>query len=363
MRIVFVAFNFKPNETDPLKWLKRIEFFSGIPEALAPVAEVYNIDFINAHQSLKQNGVEYIFPKRGINTVITAASLVKQIEAEIVFVQGLNFPLHSILLKLFEGKKVKIIACHHAEKPGSFLYRLLQKVANQHISAYLFSTVQMAKPWVERRMVDKKKLYSVAEASSVYFPIDKNIAKDHIGINGDPIFLWVGRLNANKDPFTVIEAFSKYVVDHPSAQAYMIFSADDLLGDVKDLILKKNVANNIHLVGHVPRQDMLYWFNAADFIICSSFYEGCNISVIEAMSCGCIPIVTDIASFELHTDNGRIGCLFTPGSADELLNAFITGDSMDIPVESAKVLAYYEAHLSFAAIGKKMYQVIEEVLS
>jgi hypothetical protein len=81
------------------------------------------------------------------------------------------------------------------------------------------------------------------------------------------------------------------------------------------------------------------------------------------MSCGCIPIVTDIASFELHTDNGRIGCLFTPGSTDELLNAIITGDSMNIPFESAKVLAYYQAHLSFAAIGKKMYQVIEEVLS
>ena len=47
------------------------------------------------------------------------------------------------------------------------------------------------------------------EVSSVFYPIDKIIARSKTNVSGDPVFIWAGRLNKNKDPLTVVNAFFK----------------------------------------------------------------------------------------------------------------------------------------------------------
>ncbi len=51
------------------------------------------------------------------------------------------------------------------------------------------------------------------------------------------------------------------------------------------------------------------YYNSADYFVLGSHYEGSGFSLVEAMSCGVIPIVTDIPSFRMMTNNGKIGTL------------------------------------------------------
>lgn len=362
MRIVFVAYNFKPAEKDALQWLKKIGFFTGIPENLGSLAEVVNIDFINASCTIDQNGVRYIFPGRGVSTLFTGSVLVKKLMPDVVLVQGFRFSIHCIFLRMLLGKRTKIILCHHAEKPVGILNTLLLKIADRYISGYLFATKEMSGPWIRKKIIrSDKKIYAVPEASSVYSPVDKRIAKEKTNVTGDKVFLWAGRLNTNKDPLTVVRAFSDYVKEYPSAKLYMIYQEDDLLPQIKALITRNELSGNIILTGKVSREDLLYWFSASDFIINASFYEGCNISVLEGMSCGCIPIVTDIPSFRLHTDNGRIGFRFEPGNAGQLFRVLMQTRSIDLEAERLKALEYFRGHLSFKAIAGKIYDVVTAV--
>jgi glycosyltransferase involved in cell wall biosynthesis len=362
MRIVFVAYNFKPAEKDAQQWLKRIDFFTGIPESLSSVAEVVNIDFINTSCTLEQNGVRYVFPERGFSTLFNGSLFVKKLLPDVVLVQGFRFSLHCIFLRMLLGKRAKIILCHHAERPGGVLNTWLLKIADRYISGYLFATKEMSEPWIIKKIISTgKKIYAAPEASSVYSPVDKHIAKEKMNIKGDKVFLWVGRLNRNKDPLTAVRAFSDYAKKYPSAKLYMIYQEDDLLPGINALITKNNVSGNIILIGKVSREDLLYWFSASDFIINASFYEGCNISVLEGMSCGCIPIVTNIASFKLHTSNGSIGFQFKPGNAGQLLQALMQTDKIDLEAERLKVLEYFREHLSFKAIAKKIHGIITAV--
>ncbi|HEX3386522.1 MAG TPA: glycosyltransferase, partial [Mucilaginibacter sp.] len=78
---------------------------------------------------------------------------------------------------------------------------------------------------------------------------------------------------------------------------------------------------SITLVGELPHDELQYWFNSADFTLSASHYEGSGTAVCEAMSCGCVPIVTDIPSFRMITDNGRCGLLYEPGNEHALLDA------------------------------------------
>jgi len=122
---------------------------------------------------------------------------------------------------------------------------------------------------------------------------------------------------------------------------------------------KSPAKNNVILTGKVPRADMLYWFNSADFFISGSHYEGSGTALCEAMSCGCVPIVTDIASFRMITDNGNCGLLYEAGSQEALLSALNSTKNMDIAAKQNAAMTYFKSNLSFDAIAAKIQAVAE----
>jgi glycosyltransferase involved in cell wall biosynthesis len=78
------------------------------------------------------------------------------------------------------------------------------------------------------------------------------------------------------------------------------------------------------------------------------------------MSCGCIPVLSDIPSFRKMTDNGNVGLLFTAGDAASLSAALERSVSLPIDVHRKKVLDQFHRTLSFDAIARKMRQVLSQ---
>ena len=106
---------------------------------------------------------------------------------------------------------------------------------------------------------------------------------------------------------------------------------------------------------------MQQWYNSAHFIISGSHYEGGGTSVSEAMSCGCIPIVTNISSFRRMTGPGKCGLLYEPGNEKELLDALLKTKELDIEEERKKVLQQFNEELSFNAIAEKITRIVESL--
>jgi glycosyltransferase involved in cell wall biosynthesis len=81
----------------------------------------------------------------------------------------------------------------------------------------------------------------------------------------------VGRLNATKDPLTVISAFVRFFQHRRDASLYMIFHTTELLDEVK-MLLNANVevARRVHLVGKVDHDELVHWYNSADFYVLGS---------------------------------------------------------------------------------------------
>jgi glycosyltransferase involved in cell wall biosynthesis len=104
----------------------------------------------------------------------------------------------------------------------------------------------------------------------------------------------------------------------------------------------------------VPHPELLYWYNSADYILSASYYEGSGTAICEAMSCGCIPIVTDIFSFRMITNNGNCGLLYKAGNEGALLLALKQTVQLDVKQTRDKCLAYFSTNLSFDAITAKI---------
>ncbi len=185
------------------------------------------------------------------------------------------------------------------------------------------------------------------------------MARVTAGVDGSPVFLWVGRLDANKDPVTVVKAFIQFAAFQPEAKLYMVYQSDELLDDIRDIINQNpNAATLINLVSKIQHAELQTWYNAADFIISGSHHEGSGIAVCEAMSCGCVPVITDIISFRKMTGPGKCGLLYEPGNAASLLKILMQTVGLDMEKERTKTLQQFNTELSFEAIAKKIEQVI-----
>lgn len=361
MKFVFASYVYTPGVNDPAIWVKKIDFYTGILEALAKNNVVINIGQIDYEGEYLKGGVKYYFKrfrKSGLRFPLKLHRFIKALEPDIVVIQSLHFPLQVIQLRLLLGKQARIIVQNHAEQPFKGIKKYLQRIADTCIDAYLFTSHEMGMDWLNKgNMAKPDKIREVMEVSSVFTPMNKLLARKKMTVTGDPVFLWVGRLNHNKDPLTVVRAFLRFAALHTAACLYMIYHTAELLPDILKLLNNSPYKDSVILVGSVPHTDMQYWFNSADIILSGSFYEGSGTAVCEAMSCGCMPLVTDISSFRMITANGRCGLLYEPGNEDALLSALICTQQMDIREKQKISYDQFRVNLSFEAIAGRFEAV------
>lgn len=284
---------------------------------------------------------------------------------DIVLIQGLVFPLQLMALKIELGKKTKIIVQHHGEKPLAGIRGLFQKLANHFVDIYLFTSVENAKEWVERKIISsKEKCCELLEASTSFQLKNRLQSRLSIGFTGNQNFLWVGRLNVGKDPITVINAFEKYIISYPQARLFMIFQTEELLPVIKrKLEENEQLENAVILKGKLNHSELEVWFNAVDFFISGSHKEGSGYALIEAMSCGCIPIVTNIPSFKKITRDGTLGFLFESGNPESLLNILLNLKNIDKERLSEAIISHFNHSLSFQSIADDLFLICKRLMN
>lgn len=363
MKIISLTYARNNEYLDPESWISRIESAIRIMEAMLGYAEVTSVYCIGYEGTLRKSGVEYVFLHQSRLQGLFPFRLhriAKSRRPDVVIVHGIIFPLQVILLRLQLGENVKIVVQDHLGGPHRFLRNLFQRVADRFIHIYLFTSEEHAEPWLKAGLIrDKKKVRESYEGSSLFYPIHRKVAREKTGIHGSLIYLWVGRLNANKDPLTMVRAFIAFLGRGNQASLYMIFHTEELLDNIKALLEEHpEAAKSIHLIGKLDHKDLIFWYNSADFLVSASSVEGTSFGTCEAMSCGCIPIVTDIPSFMTMTGDGRFGLFFRPGDEDGLLDALVKSTRLDLEVEKRRVLDHFEKELSFDAIAGKLFEIV-----
>jgi glycosyltransferase involved in cell wall biosynthesis len=289
----------------------------------------------------------------------------KKQKPDVILVQGLIFPLQVLFLRLALGRKIRIIAQHHGEMPYGGLRSLLQKLADRYIDAYLFTSLGNAAPWISRKIISSgAKCHEVLEASTYLEKQDKQEARMQLAMAGNFNFLWVGRLNANKDPLTVLQAFRTYSQVNEQARLYMIYQEESLLPAVAEFIRgHRGLGEVVSLVGRVDRQQLATWYSAVDFYLSASHHEGSGYALLEAMSCGCVPVVTDIPPFRKITGEGQYGFLYQAGEPESLLACLQALPEMEEEGRAEAQRQHFVRELSFQAIAEKLTAVVSGLIA
>jgi glycosyltransferase involved in cell wall biosynthesis len=204
----------------------------------------------------------------------------------------------------------------------------------------------------------------VMECSSTMAQMDRDEARRRSGVEGTPALLWVGRLNRNKDPLTVLRGVAAFFDRCPDARLTLVYAEADLEPDVRDAIARTPaLAARVRLAGRIPRAEMPAYFSAADLFVLGSHREGSGYALLDALACGAWPVVTDIPSFRALTGGGAAGTLWQPGDAASLADALARAERIASEDARPACRAHFEQHFSWPAIGRRALEIYDAALA
>jgi glycosyltransferase involved in cell wall biosynthesis len=247
--------------------------------------------------------------------------------------------------------------------PPSTAGRAIRRWGFRGVDTFLFTSARLADPWRAASIIRRRQLvHEVLEASTAVRPMARDTAREASGIAGSPALLWVGRLNANKDPMTVLAGFERIAVPYPEASLTMVFGSDELLPQVQAKVMASSaLAGRVRLVGYVPPAELPAYYSAADIFVLGSHHEGSGYALIEACACGAVPVVTSIPSFRVITRDGAHGALWAPGDAIGLSHALSETAGRDLAALRADVTRHFASELSWKAVGRRALDIYAEV--
>jgi len=200
------------------------------------------------------------------------------------------------------------------------------------------------------------------EGSSRFRLRSRAAARRETGLEGKPLCLWVGRLNANKDPLTALTGFARAAPHLPAPHLAMVYGESELLPEVTQFLADQPaVAGRVTLLGKRPHAELEAIYNSADLFLLGSHHEGSGYAALEALACGVMPVLTDIPSFRALLGRGEVGTLWPAKDPDALAVALLATSRRLFPGMPDRVRAYFEAHWSFEAIGREAMHVYREV--
>lgn len=360
MHVVQVSFFVDPERRPPEKLLH--DWHSLVDVAAATATACERVTVVQASMVpglIERSGIAFHFlaPDNRSSRLTrgkTFRTLLRDLAPDVVHVHGLGFSheLHQLRALL---PKVPILLQDHADRVPRFWRRRSWRRGAAIAAGVSFCARSQAEPFLRSGLLSSRvHIFEIPESTSTFVPGEQGEARAATGLQGNPAILWVGHLDANKDPLTVLKGVSAATHALPELQLWCCYGTAPLLPAVQKRVVRDAaLRDRVHLLGPIPHARVEQLMQAADLFVLGSRREGCSFALIEALSTGLLPVATDIPSSRSLTGNGAIGVLWKPGDWRSLSGGLQAAASAVTPKTREAVRAHFEAKLSSSALGRE----------
>jgi glycosyltransferase involved in cell wall biosynthesis len=137
-----------------------------------------------------------------------------------------------------------------------------------------------------------------------------------------PVAVFVGRLDPQKELPWLIGAFSRVVREIPGAVLALVGDGS-LRAELGQMVSRLGLENNLIFTGRLNSEGVLNWLQAGDVFTLISAIEGLPCSLIEAMSTGLPPVVSDIPAHTQLVDTGVNGIVTVLGDEASIAEGLV----------------------------------------
>jgi glycosyltransferase involved in cell wall biosynthesis len=221
-------------------------------------------------------------------------------------------------------------------------------------SARRAARVLVGSEFTRRDVVEK---YRIPEERIVVTPYaaDPVFRPEGQAAAGQPYVLFVGALEARKDPLTAVTALTQL---DQELRLVMVGPDRGLEKEVRKTAERLGVAARVELRGHVGKEDLAALYRGAACLVFPSRYEGFGLPALEAMASG-TPVVASTAG-ALPEVVGDAGILVEPAEPE----ALAAGVEQALAERERLVSAGLEraARFTWAETARRTLAVYEELL-
>lgn len=196
------------------------------------------------------------------------------------------------------GVTVRIAHSHSATNPKEFKRNLFKQILRPFSKVFATDYMccsEMAGRWqFGNKTYNKNKVYLLNNAIDLnHFSYDLNIRKSirkSLKIKEDMVVLGhTGRFVTVKNHHFIVELFNKYHKLNPNSKLLLI-GQGPLLNEIKDLVNNYHLNDSVLFLGQ--RSDVNILYQAMDFFLLPSLYEGLGLALVEAQISGCYAIAS-----------------------------------------------------------------------
>lgn len=250
----------------------------------------------------------------GYNYVFAGSMAIKMLEAfgaDKILIYGWPFPHHLCILRHFKNKiwfrgdSVPLVNEHLWR---SCLKTLCLKWVYRHVDKAFYVGSRNKSYFLKYGLLEEQLVFAPHAIDNVRFGrIDKaKVAAIRMRFHiqeTDLLILFAGKLNTNKNPFLLLQAFCSL----NRKDVHLLFAGD---GTLKDALVKSvDQLPNVHLLPFQNQNEMPALYHCCDLFCLPSKAETWGLSINEAMAAGKAILVSNAAGAAadlISDDNGQM---------------------------------------------------------
>ena len=153
----------------------------------------------------------------------------------------------------------------------------------------------------------------------LFQPLPESYARNQLGLKGDKVILFVGRIEPLKGIDRLLAATSRLKDSRPKL---IIIGGDDSsqpeVARLTALSQELGISESVSFPGSVPQSKLPLYYSAADACVIPSFYETFCLVILESLACGTPVVSTDVGSAATVIRQGQNGYVVATGREQQL---------------------------------------------